>query len=54
LFTKLLVVHRREGLSATQALSLNVSVSDGRVERFQLSQKLSASLQELALAAQLV
>jgi hypothetical protein len=54
LLTEHFVVNRLEGLSATSALDFNVGVSDGRVERFQLRQKLSARLQELALAAQLV
>jgi hypothetical protein len=54
LLAQLLVVYGREGLSATQALSLNVSVSDSSVERVQLSEQPIARFNELALAAQLV
>jgi hypothetical protein len=54
LLAELLVVYGREGLATASALLLNVSVSNSSVERFQLRQELSASLQELALPAQLV
>jgi hypothetical protein len=44
LFTEHFVVYGLEGLAAAHALSLDVGGSDSSVERFQLRQKLSASL----------